>query len=37
MVNPQLLDLGHPPMRLHGMAESLKSQEQDPAARELSF
>jgi hypothetical protein len=24
-------------MRLHGMAESLKAQEQDPAARELSF
>lgn len=24
-------------MRLHGMAEALKSQEQDPAARELSF
>ena len=24
-------------MRLHGMAESLKTQEQDPAARELSF
>ena len=24
-------------MRLHGMAESLKSQEQDPAAREPSF
>ena len=24
-------------MRLHGMAESLKMQEQDPAARELSF
>ena len=24
-------------MRLHGMAESLETQEQDPAARELSF
>jgi hypothetical protein len=24
-------------LRLHGMAESLKTQEQDPAARELSF
>ena len=24
-------------MRLHGMAESLKAQEQDPATRELSF
>jgi hypothetical protein len=24
-------------MRLHGMAESLKAQEQDPASRELSF
>src|SRR5271156_6904436 len=24
-------------MRLHGMAESLKTQEQDPSARELSF
>jgi hypothetical protein len=24
-------------MRLHGMAEPLKTQEQDPAARELSF
>ena len=24
-------------MRLQGMAESLKTQEQDPAARELSF
>ncbi len=24
-------------MRLHGMAESLKTQEQDPAGRELSF
>src|ERR1700681_2374764 len=24
-------------MRLHGMAESLKTQEQDPASRELSF
>src|ERR1700724_4243841 len=24
-------------MRLYGMAESLKTQEQDPAARELSF
>src|ERR1700686_5283198 len=24
-------------MRLHGMAESLKTQEQDPAARELTF
>src|SRR5438552_7146103 len=24
-------------MRLHGMAESLKTQEQDPTARELSF
>jgi DNA replication protein DnaC len=24
-------------MRLHGMAESLKTQEQDPAARDLSF
>src|ERR1700719_3544937 len=24
-------------MRLHGMAEALKTQEQDPAARELSF
>src|SRR5674476_167540 len=24
-------------MRLHGMADALKSQQQDPAARELSF
>ena len=24
-------------MRLHGMAEALKAQEEDPAARELSF
>ena len=24
-------------MRLHGMAEALKAQEQDPSARELSF
>jgi hypothetical protein len=24
-------------MRLHGMADALKSQEQDPGARELSF
>ena len=24
-------------MRLHGMVDALKAQEQDPAARELSF
>ena len=24
-------------MRLHGMAEAFKAQEQDPSARELSF
>ena len=24
-------------MRLHGMADALKTQEQDPGARELSF
>ena len=24
-------------MRLHGMADALKAQQQDPAARELSF